>query len=200
MVDYLLSYEFRSYANTSRPVVTLALEHAMSLVEIKIVRSPSIIDAELVSLKINGFYWTATMSCPNPVEYGSSGAGNMWSVDYGKEGQTGEYYVEDLDIPSSDDTDKDGILMRFMAVPQALSSSAVLTVEYKVNEKSSADAQDNYQNHSESFMLMNYYPSEWSGGHRIVYGLTVDTGIHLQGMILPWKNVDMIEGTVLPEL
>lgn len=202
MVDYLLSYVFRANANAARPVVTLALEHAMSLVEIKIVKSPSIIDARLVSLKISGFYRTATMSCPSPASYGTSET-NLWSMSYGDgNNRNGEYTLTSFEesIPSSDDSGSDGTAMRFMAVPQILSSYAVLTVEYEVNEKSSVGDSDNYQRHSESFELYDYSPAEWASGHRIVYELTVDTGIHLQGSIVPWKNVDMIEGTVLPEL
>lgn len=201
MSDYLLSYTFTADGGTSRPIVTLALEHAMSLIEIRVVRSPSILDARLESLTVSGFYRSATMTCASPAAYRASGARNSWSISYTGT-RDGNYSLPggDVVLPSSDAEDEDGTMMRFMAVPQTLSQNVVLTVEYTVNEKSSPDAADNYQRHSESFVLQNYSPAEWANGHRVVYMLTVDTGIHLQGMILPWKNVDMIEGTVLPEL
>lgn len=197
MADYLLSYIFNVSDGAVRPVVNLSLEHAMSLVEIKVVRSPSIIDASLNSLTIEGFYRSAKMQCQQAV-YGS-GDTNEWTVTLSGDPNTG-YYVSKADIPSSEDETNDGIMMRFMAIPQQLTSGVTLTVEYSVNEKSTADDEDNYQVHTEKFQLYNFSPSEWKSGHRVVYVLTVDTGIHLYGMIAPWKNVDNIEGTVLPEI
>lgn len=198
MADYLLSYIFNVSDGAVRPVVNLSLEHAMSLVEIKVVRSPSIFDARLNSLAIKGFYRSAKMQCQQAV-YGS-GDTNEWTVTLSGDPDTGYSIPNGADIPSSEDETNDGIMMRFMAIPQQLTSGVTLTVEYSVNEKSTADDEDNYQVHTEEFRLYNFSPSEWRSGHRVVYVLTVDTGIHLYGMIAPWKNVDNIEGTVLPEI
>jgi hypothetical protein len=40
----------------------------------------------------------------------------------------------------------------------------------------------------------------WLPGHHVVYTLEVDTGIHIEGTISPWIDVDYIEGTVLPDV
>ena len=199
MVDYLLSYLYTADGSV-RPVVTLALEHAMSLVGIKIVKSPSITSARLKSLKISGFYRSATMECITPDPYPSKD-GNLWTVSYNDENRNASYYHDYGGTEIQYEGPDTEPVLQFMAIPQVLSRSTVLTVEYSVNEVSSPDSQEeNYQSHTESFVLQDFRPAEWAGGHRVIYELTVDTGIHLQGMIVPWKKVDMIEGTVLPEL
>jgi hypothetical protein len=73
-----------------------------------------------------------------------------------------------------------------------------------VNEKYSDESLDNYVYHQSTFNLFNYATSGglaiWLPGHHVVYTLEVDTGIHIEGTISPWIDVDYIEGTILPEI
>ncbi len=203
MADYLLSRIVNVADGAMRPIVSLTMEHAMSLVEIRVVKSPSISNAYINRMSVKGFYRSADMQCEQSTS--TSDQPNSWtttitgsndteySINYGSgQPESGEIKASDEDNLTSQ--------IRFMAVPQQLTEDVILTVEYSVNEKSSEDEADNYKTHSEKFNLYDYRPIVWTSGHRILYTLTVDTGIHLQGTIVPWKEIDEIEGTVLPEI
>lgn len=90
--------------------------------------------------------------------------------------------------------------MAIMCLPQQLTANTKLTIEYEVNEKVSAESPDNFVTHKEEFQLYNYQPVNYQSGHRIVYTATVDSGVNLEGVVTEWKDVDYIEGTVLPEI
>ena len=95
------------------------------------------------------------------------------------------------------------VVMAFLAIPQQMEMVNTLRVSFWVNEKFNFDDEsepDNFVHHEAEFKLYNYSPIVWRSGHRVVYTLEVDTGIHLQGVIAPWIDVDYIEGTVLPEI
>ena len=87
-----------------------------------------------------------------------------------------------------------------MCIPQQLTSNTRLTITYRVNEKITTDSADNWVRHTESFQLYKYDPISYKPGHRIVYTATIDSGVNLQGVIAEWKDVDYIEGTILPEI
>ena len=90
--------------------------------------------------------------------------------------------------------------MKIMCIPQQLTPNTKLTVVYTVNEKISTESADNWVQHTETFQLFNYSPINYQSGHRIVYTATIDSGVNLQGTIAKWKDVDYIEGTILPEI
>ena len=92
------------------------------------------------------------------------------------------------------------LLAGLSRLPQQLTANAKLTIEYEVNEKVSAESPDNFVTHKEEFQLYNYQPVNYQSGHRIVYTATVDSGVNLEGVVTEWKDVDYIEGTVLPEV
>ncbi len=206
MVDYLYSRTFTT-SGAARPLVQLDLEHAMSLVEIRIVKHESIESAYLKSLTIDNLFTQATMNC-TPTPYGDANP-NSWKIALSGTNDT-DYSIEGGD--PTDDTPatphlpmvnrgEDGqVMMNILAVPQQLSAANTIRVSYWVNERYSATSPDNYVLHEATFVLNNYTPYVWAPGHRIVYTLEVDTGIHLQGVIKPWVEVDYIEGTVLPNI
>ena len=81
--------------------------------------------------------------------------------------------------------------MNFMTVYQPVSRDGLvkhLTVKYEVN---------GVENTAE-FDLSESGPSEWQPGHRVRYSMTIDSEIHLQGIIEDWKEVGFIESTFLP--
>ena len=81
--------------------------------------------------------------------------------------------------------------MNFMTAYQPVSRDGLvkhLTVKYEVN---------GVENTAE-FDLSESGPSEWQPGHRVRYSMTIDSEIHLQGIIEDWKEVGFIESTFLP--
>lgn len=90
--------------------------------------------------------------------------------------------------------------MKIMCIPQQITASTKLTIEYEINEKVTADSPDNFVAHSEEFYLFNYNPINYQSGHRVIYTATIDSGVNLEGVVKDWINVDYIEGTVLPEI
>ena len=99
-----------------------------------------------------------------------------------------------------DDRENTEAKMAIMCLPQQLTAAAKLTIEYEVNEKISSSSPDNFVTHKEEFLLFNYQPINYQSGHRIIYTATVDSGVNLVGSVSAWKDVDYIEGTVLPEV
>ena len=206
MVDYLYSHTFKCNG-TTRPIVKLDLQHALSLVEVRIAKHESIEEAYLEKVTLNGFYRTANMEC-SAATY-MSGANNEWRVSF-PSGATKDtsYSVSGGDptktssglIPLTVREDAGSIVLSFIAVPQQMDSSVKLLVSYWVNEKFNSSSADNFKQHTAEFQLYNYSPNSWASGHRITYSLVVDTGIHLEGVIRDWIETDYIEGTVLPDV
>lgn len=210
MVDYLYSHTFQADGRL-HPVVQLDLEHAMALVEVKVVKHASISDAYLDEITVSNMWYSATMTCESPAVYNSGGR-NLWSpaftvgtsrdATYTRDGR----HPEDAGDPgeliplSTRDDDSGQVVMSFVAIPQQMDASNILTVSFWVNEKFDDSSPDNYVLHREEFELYNHNPIFWQSGHRITYILEVDTGIRLYGVISPWVDVDYIEGTVLPEI
>lgn len=204
MVDYLYSHSFTVADGAMRPLVMLDLEHAMALVEIHIFKHESIAEAYLDYITISNFYNNATMIC-KPTIY-NSGGNNEWQIALSGNDDTvytldgGNYSNEvtriELEVKESESAEK----LTFLAIPQQMDVRNLLSVGYWVNEKFDEESEDNFVHHAAEFKLYNYYPIVWQSGHHIVYTLEVDTGIHLEGVIVPWVDVDYIEGTVLPDL
>lgn len=206
MVDYLLAHTF-SVANSSvHPLVQLDLEHAVAMVEVKVVKHSSISEAYLDKIEMAGIWDRASMVCQSPASY-NSGESNNWDITYPTEAQrvTYGFYPDNTD-PSNPEVPlvyrgEDGEkVLSFLAVPQRMEVSNVLTVGFWVNEKFDEGSADNFVYHEAKFNLYNYTPYVWDSGHRVTYTLEIDTGIRLEGVIAPWVDVDYIEGTVLPDI
>lgn len=216
MVDYLLSQNFvYTVPMGSRPpLVKLMMEHAVTMVEINIAKHISFQSTSvyLKMLTLEGFYRSATMTCPTLAQYGKEGESNAENWQYTARGTKDAVYtiegaapfpaVTSECVPLSVRDDEDGVRMTFLATPQQLEEGCKLTVGYWVNEKYRDDLPDNFVYHESSFNLFDYRTvgnvALWAPGHHVVYTLEVDTGITLEGTIAPWVDVDYIEGTVLP--
>lgn len=205
MVDYMLSHTFTVADGRMRPVVELDLEHAMTLVEVRVVKHESIAEAYIESVEMSGFFRGATMNCTAPANY-NSGNTNKWTVDllgnpdtvYSIEG--GEPTDEANRLPMKLRNEEGCVTLYFLAIPQQMEKNHTLSVSFWVNERFDEGSEDNFVRHEATFQLYNYTPIVWSPAHRVVYTLEVDTGIRLLGTIAPWVDVDYIEGTVLPEI
>ena len=198
MIDYLLSYSFKVADGAMKPIVQLQLEHAMTLVEIYVVRG-NMFDARLVKMTYENIYSAGTMKCTAQA-VANSGERNIWEVSPSGDNNVVYSYEPTSTVVIGDERTNTDARMMIMCLPQQLTSDTKLTIEYEVNEKISPESPDNFVRHKEEFLLYNYQPINYESGHRIVYTVTVDSGVNLEGSVSAWKDVEYIEGTVLPEI
>lgn len=198
MIDYLLSYSFKVADGAMKPIVQLYLEHAMSLVEIYVVRG-NMFDARLTKMTFENIYTQGSMKCTAQA-VANSGSKNVWEVSPSGNNDVVYTFEPSTPVIIGDERENTEAQMKIMCLPQQLTANTKLTIEYEVNEKISSESPDNFVLHHEEFQLYNYQPMIYRPGHRIVYTATVDSGVNLEGVIADWKDVDYIEGTVLPEI
>lgn len=199
MVDFLLSHTFNALGS-ARPIVQLQLEHAMALVDIYIVKHSSLGGraVRVKSMTLTNVRTEATMTCTRQAIAGA-GDTNDWQTNFID--HTPATYSTTEPLAVATEAKSTEAHMRIVAVPQQLDSTIKLTVVYEVDESADGEGgNEQMVEHSETFALYNYTPMVWESGHRIIYRATIDTGIHLQGQIAAWKDVDYIEGTVLPDI
>ena len=198
MIDYLLSYTYKVADGAMKPIVQLHLEHAMSLVEIYVVRG-NMFDARLTKMTFENIYISGLMKCTAQAIV-NSGERNVWQTT--PSGLNNAVYTFE---PTSttiigDERENTGAVMKIMCLPQQITANTKLTIEYEINEKVTPDSNDNWVYHKEEFYLFNYNPINYQSGHRIIYTATIDSGVNLVGTVKDWIDVDYIEGTVLPEI
>ncbi len=198
MIDYLLSYSFKVADGAMKPIVQLYLEHAMSLVEVYVVRG-NMFEARLTKMTFENIYTQGSMKCTAQA-VANSGNKNVWEVSPSGSNNVVYTFEPATAVAIGDERDNTEARMAIMCLPQQLTANTRLTIEYEVNEKVTPESPDNYVLHSETFQLYNYQPVNYKSGHRIVYTATVDSGVNLVGTIAEWQDVDYIEGTVLPEI
>ena len=201
-IDYMLSYSFKVADGKMRPLVDLQLEHAMTLVDIRIIKDPSISEAILSEMTLSNIFRSGTMKCTSQA-IANSGNRNIWSVSF-NDSNNASYSIRgtlDDGYTIANTVTATEAKMSIMALPQQLTANTTLTIRYYVNEKPDpAAAEDNWVLHESTFRLYEYTPYVWQSGHHVIYQATIDTGIHLQGTVAEWINVDYIEGTILPEI
>ncbi len=198
MIDYLLSYTFKVADGAMKPIVQLHLEHAMSLVEIYVVRG-NMFDARLTKITFENIYSSASMKCAAQA-LANSGEKNVWEVTLSGSNNTSYTFAPTATTVIGDTRENTEAKMTLMCVPQQLTANTKLVIEYEINEKVNPESPDNFVAHREEFLLYNYKPYNYESGHRIVYTATIDSGVNLEGVVSEWKDVDYIEGTVLPEI
>ena len=198
MIDYLLSYSFKVSNGGMKPIVQLYLEHAMSLVEVYVVRG-NMFEARLTKMSFEGIYSQGSMKCTSQA-VANSGDRNVWDVSLSGNNDVVYTFQPSTPVAIGDERNNTGAKMTIMCLPQQISANTKLTIEYEVNEKISSESPDNFVTHREEFQLYNYQPINYQSGHRIIYTATVDSGVNLVGSVSAWKDADYIEGTVLPEI
>jgi hypothetical protein len=181
-----------------KPIVQLSLEHAVSLVEIYVVRG-NMFEARLTKITFENVYTQGSMKCTAQA-VANSGNKNVWEVSPSGSNEVVYTYAPSTPVVIGDERENTMARMAIMCIPQQLTANTKLTIEYEVNEKVTPESADNYVLHTETFQLYNYQPINYKSGHRIVYTATVDSGVNLVGTIAEWKDEDYIEGTVLPEI
>ena len=198
MIDFLLSYTYKVADGAMKPIVQLHLEHAMSLVEIYVVRG-NMFDARLTKMTFENIYTSGAMKCTAQA-IANSGERNVWQTTPSGLNNVVYTFEPTSTTTIGDKRENTGAVMRIMCLPQQITADTKLTIEYEINEKVTADSPDNFVAHKEEFYLFNYNPINYQSGHRIVYTATIDSGVNLEGVVKDWINVDYIEGTVLPEI
>lgn len=198
MIDYLLSYTFKVANGAMKPIVQIHLEHAMSLVEIYVVRG-NMFDARLTKMTFENVYSQGDMKCTSQAVV-NSGERNVWQVS--PSGSNNAVYTFEPTATTiiGDKRENTEAKMSIMCLPQQITANTKLTIEYEINEKVTPDSADNFVAHKEEFYLYNYNPVNYESGHRIIYTATIDSGVNLEGVVEDWIDVDYIEGTVLPEI
>ena len=198
MIDYLLSYQFKVADGAMKPIVQLQLEHAMALVEVYVVRG-NLFDARLKKLSLENIYSSGSLKCTTHA-VANEGTTNVWEITLTGDGTTKYTIQSDSGIVVGDSREETAAKMKLMCIPQQLTANTWLNIVYEVNEKVTSDSADKWVEHTESFQLFKYNPIDYQSGHRVVYTATIDSGVNLQGVIAEWKDVDYIEGTILPEI
>ena len=198
MIDYLLSYAYKVADGAMRPIVQIHLEHAMSLVEIYVVRG-NMFEARLTKMTFENIYSAGSMKCTAQA-VANSGSRNLWEVSPSGLNDVVYTFEPTSTTIIGDERENTEARMAIMCLPQQLTADTKLTIEYEINEKITPESPDNYVPHKEEFYLFNYKPYNYESGHRIVYTATIDSGVNLEGVVTEWKDVDYIEGTVLPEI
>ena len=197
-IDYLLSYTFRVANGASKPIVPIHLEHAMTLVEVYVIRG-NLFEARLKELSYSNIYRTGEMKCTEQAVV-NSGNRNIWQITPSGSNNVVYQFKPSTAVEISDSRDNTAAKMTIMCLPQQLTAATTLTIVYEVNEKVTADSPDKWVEHTENFSLYKYNPIDYQSGHRIVYTATIDSGVNLEGVVKDWIDVDYIEGTVLPEI
>ena len=198
MIDYLLSYTYKVADGAMKPIVQLHLEHAMSLVEIYVVRG-NMFDARLKKMNFENIYSAASMKCSAQAIV-NSGEKNVWQTTPSGSNNTIYTFEPTATTTIGDERENTEAVMKIMCVPQQITANTKLVIEYEINEKVTPESADNWVLHKEEFYLFRYSPINYQPGHRIIYTATIDSGVNLVGVVKDWVDVDYIEGTVLPEI
>ena len=156
-------------------------------------------DARLTKITFENIYSSASMKCAAQA-LANSGEKNVWEVTLSGSNNTSYTFAPTATTVIGDTRENTEAKMTLMCVPQQLTANTKLVIEYEINEKVNPESPDNFVAHREEFLLYNYKPYNYESGHRIVYTATIDSGVNLEGVVSEWKDVDYIEGTVLPEI
>lgn len=212
--DYLLSQRFdaTSYKVVidgepvyRGPVVHLHMEHALALIEVRMIVHKDMSHVVLQGVELRDFYRGATMECTYHANYGNStGATNRWSISgytnsgavYSRgsvaEGDGNTSVVHDFAAGRGED-ENEIRLMLFTAIPQK-PTGATLKIAMRVQEVSGSPEHQVIS----TWNLNNYY--DWEYGYRNVYTINVDTSEKLDATIDDWPVVNNVSGTILPKI
>lgn len=189
MADYIVSNKVGISASDSynHPLVVMEFSHILPSIVIYVTKAEAMKEVKVSNLTLNGLYYGATITY-NEVS-------GRWLPSYTTERDASYTLAGLMDVTKQkDDTEA---IMNIISVPQGLTQVSRLSVTYRVDE--SMTSTPLYKEYTESFALGDY-ASEITVGHRAVFHLTVDTGIHLTASIAPWNRIDFIEGLILPSI
>lgn len=195
--DYLMSY--RVGANGSaKGLVRLDMERVTACVELYVAKSDNISRVQITSISFNNVKTYASFNLANHAvpgeQEGPDGMKNVWAVEPYENSVTIYERRGNIELKNytGDRFNSDFLQMKFLVVPQSLIDGPTVTINYQVNEN------DIWSDYSSTFILSDYSIKSWERGHKIRYFIGIDTSIGMEGVVEPWKSVDYIETTLLP--
>ena len=199
--DFLLSYRV-SAEGADKELVRLELERVTACVELYMAMSRNMTDVTVNRIEFRNVLTKAQYNLQYHAVPGDNdgiyGMKNIWTVTSDENSRKTYTYSPDGGLSltgydSSSDKFVSGYRqMRFLTVHQSLIDGAELYINYTVKENNVSSTYESV------FRLSDYTPQSWSRGHKIRYFIGIDSSIDLEGSIEPWKSVDYIETTLLP--
>lgn len=223
MVDYLLSHRV-SADGAKKPVVNLLFEHALSMVEIYVIRDETISDVEVKSLSLRGFYTDMNLKVNGDVATTNSAYTEWNNVTIENTTRDGDYTLDGSTNVFSTVTNQDDMsfearygtetgkeqrpaIIRAITVPQSLQAKTAtedgtrLTVSFRVNQAPNNQTADWSSELTKTFQLVaNDLPTAWKPGYKYIYVIKIDTGVHFTAKVMRWLDGGNIEATILPEI
>lgn len=200
--DFLLSYRV-SAEGAKKELVKLELERVTACVELYMAMSSNMTAVTVNRIEFRNVLTKAQYSLQYHAVPGDNdgiyGMKNIWNVIPDENSRKIYSYSPDGGLSlagydSSSDKFAAGYRqMRFLAIHQSLIDGAELYINYTTVEENNVNS-----TYESVFRLSDYTPQSWSRGHKIRYFIGIDSSIDLEGSIVPWKSVDYIETTLLP--
>lgn len=187
MADYVFSNKVTVSATQSsnHPLVNLTFDHVLPAIQVYVTCAEAMRDVTVSGMTLSGLYYKATMSYQD----------GTWA--HKLLGDRSAIYTESSILDVAQTRADTQAKMSIISVPQGLNESTILSINYSINE--SMTSTPDFRNYTQSFALSKAVTSI-TAGHRTVFHVHIDNGIHLTAAIAPWKEVDFIEGTVLPPI
>ena len=191
--DYLLSYIVSPNAKYT-PIVGLQFERITSAIEVYIskAREDKVVLTNLTLSDVAN-QMTYRILDHKLEDRTAIGYRNIWNqvagtnkVDYDRS----ESIELTRFLQGDDRFDQKFLLMRVLTVPQDLSGT--LSLSYTVVENG---VQNEY---TAEYDLSRLSVNRVAIGHKIRYYIKIDTSVEVETVVAPWKEVDMVEGTFLP--
>lgn len=208
--DFLMSYRVAA-DGTEKGLVQLDLERITTGVELYMSKSPGMTKVTLNYARFENVVRSAVFSISTPAastdEDLPNGMKNPWTIS--RRNATADYeYRPDGGLGLSTFNpgggsftyDREYMVMNFLTVQQPTSeelSSGTRRIRLVLNYTVTENGRDIEYN--ADFYLDRFRPDTWTRGHKIRYYITVDTSIGLTGTVVPWEDIDFIEGTLLPD-
>lgn len=203
--DYLLSYRIAA-DGADRPLVQVELERVTAAVELYVsFQSSTAHAARVTGITFSGVKYAGTMTLsrhatPSDQPMEDTGMRNVWGCQ--PSGVVTSYTHEAVPITvtgfnGTDDQkyDEKYRVMRFLTIPQNLTSANTLQIDYEVQQTENGG----WETYSATFDLSQFAPGEWTIGHKTRYRLNIDTSVQLEGIVEKWNTTSYIEGTFLPD-
>lgn len=192
--DYLLSYMVKPNPKYA-PIVGLQFERITSAIEVYVSKARED-KVTLTEISISG---VTNQMAYNLVDHKledrtQSGYRNIWSMNPGS--TKVDYVRQNVGeltrfVQGDQRFDQKYLIMRVLTVPQDITGR--LTLKYKVVENGTENS------YSAEYDLSSLPVAKLVIGHKIRYYINIDTSVDVEAIVVPWKEVDFVEGTFLPK-
>ena len=191
--DFLLSYIVKPDPKYT-PIVGLQFERVTSAIEIYIskAREDKVTLSEVSISDVTNQMTYSLMSHANE-DRTQTGYRNVWSQKAG-DGKVTYSRSESIELSrfmaGDDRFDQKFLIMSILTVPQKIAGR--LSLSYSVVENGVLSP------YTAEYDLSTLPVTELMLGHRLRYYIKIDTSVDVQAVVVPWKEVDLVEGTFLP--